>query len=336
MEVKNVVVIGASAGGINALIQLVGNLPAGLPIAVFVVIHMSKQSQADIITNRLQKSTAYSCLVAENDTTIEAGHIYLAPADWHLFLKSGKMLLLHGPHENRWRPSIDVLFRSAAAAYDSCATGVILSGLLDDGTSGMSAIKRSGGICIVQEPSEAEYDDMPLNVINNVPVDHRVLAQDMGYIIADMLSKPRARLPIPEDVRIEADITERMASNITDMQKLATHSNFTCPDCGGGLWELEKNGHKRYRCHTGHVYTALSLLEKQGEEMEESIWISIRMLEERRNLLLNISGHSKDNAGPGLIDNYKRRADELAMHVERLKSLLISISKSEPGDEGYL
>jgi two-component system chemotaxis response regulator CheB len=336
MEVKNLVVIGASAGGINALIQLVGNLPAGLPIAVFVVIHMSKQSQAGIITNRLQKSTPYNCRVAENDTTIEAGHIYLAPTDWHLFLKPGKMLLLHGPHENRWRPSIDVLFRSAAAAYDSCVTGVILSGLLDDGTSGMSAIKRSGGICIVQEPSEAEYDDMPLNVINNVPVDHRVLVQDIGYIIADMLSKPRARLPVPEDVKIEADITERMASNITDMQKLATHSNFTCPDCGGGLWELEINGHKRYRCHTGHVYTALSLLEKQGEEMEESIWISIRMLEERRNLLLNISGHNKGDAGPGLIDDYKRRADELAMHVERLKSLLISISKTEPGDEGYL
>jgi two-component system chemotaxis response regulator CheB len=336
MEVKNVVVIGASAGGINALIQLVGNLPAGLPIAVFVVIHMSKQSQAGIITNRLQKSTPYNCRVAENDTTIEAGHIYLAPTDRHLFLKPGKMLLLHGPHENRWRPSIDVLFRSAAAAYDSCVTGVILSGLLDDGTSGMSAIKRSGGICIVQEPSEAEYDDMPLNVINNVPVDHRVLVQDIGYIIADMLSKPRARLPVPEDVKIEADITERMASNITDMQKLATHSNFTCPDCGGGLWELEINGHKRYRCHTGHVYTALSLLEKQGEEMEESIWISIRMLEERRNLLLNISGHNKGDAGPGLIDYYKRRADELAMHVERLKSLLISISKTEPGDEGYL
>jgi two-component system chemotaxis response regulator CheB len=336
MEVKNIVVIGASAGGIKAVMQLAENLPAGLPVAFFIVVHMSKQSQAAIIVNRLQKLTSYKCRVAGNDDTIEEGHIYLAPADEHLFLKRGKIRLLHGPHENRWRPSIDVLFRSAAAAYDSHVTGVILSGLLDDGTSGMSAINRSGGVCIVQEPSEAEYDEMPLNVINNVPVDHRVLIQDMGYIIADELSKPAASLPIPDDVKIEADITERLVSDINDMQKLGTHSNFTCPDCGGGLWEIEQNGHKKYRCHTGHVYTALSLLEKQGEEMEESIWISIRMLEERRNLLLNMSGREKGGAGSDLLSDYRRRADDLAVHVERLKSFLISLSKTEPGDEGYL
>ncbi|GGH01563.1 chemotaxis protein CheB [Mucilaginibacter phyllosphaerae] len=336
MEVKNIVVIGASAGGLKAVNQLVSNLPADLPAAVFIVIHMSKHSQAAVIVQHLQKLTANTCKVAENNETIKAGHIYLAPADQHLFLKPGKVRLLHGPHENRWRPSIDVLFRSAAAAYDSRVTGVVLSGLLDDGTSGMSAIKRSGGVCIVQEPSEAEYDDMPLNVIHNVDVDHRVLIQDMGYIIADVLSKPHHALHIPEDVKIEADITERLVSNIEDMQKLGTHSNFTCPDCGGGLWEIEKDVHKRYRCHTGHVYTALSLLEKQGEEMEESIWISVRMLEERRNLLLNMSFNDKGVAGSALVSDYQRRAEELAVHVDRLKKLLISISKTGPEDEGYL
>jgi two-component system chemotaxis response regulator CheB len=336
MEVKNIVVIGASAGGIKAVTQLVNNLPADLPMAVFIVIHMSKQSQALVIVERLQKLTSYNCNVATNDEDIKAGYIYLAPADQHLFLKPGKIRLLHGPHENRWRPSIDVLFRSAAAAYDSHVTGVILSGLLDDGTSGMSAIKRSGGICIVQEPSEAEYDDMPLNVINNVAVDHRVLIQDMGYIIADVLSKPSTNIPIPEDVKMEAAITERLISDITEMEKLGNHSNYTCPDCGGGLWEIENNGHKRYRCHTGHVYTALNLLEKQGEQMEESIWISIRMLEERRNLLLNMPGRDKSSVSADLANDYQRRADELAVHVERLKSFLISMSKTGPGDEGYL
>jgi two-component system chemotaxis response regulator CheB len=336
MEVKNIVVIGASAGGIKAVTQLVDGLPAGLPIAVFIVIHMSKQSQAPVIVQSLQKLTTYNCKVAANDEDIEVGHIYLAPADHHLLLKPGKMRLIYGPHENRWRPSIDVLFRSAAAAYGSQVTGVILSGLLDDGTSGMSAIKRSGGICIVQEPLEAEYDDMPFNVINNVPVDHRVLIQDMGYIIADVLSKPSANIPIPEDVKIEAAITERLVSNITDMEKLGTHSNFTCPDCGGNLWEIKQDSHKRYRCHTGHVYTALNLFEKQGEQMEESIWISIRMLEERRNLLLNMPGRDNGSVSADLTNDYQRRANELAVHVERLKSFLVSISKIEPGDEGYL
>jgi two-component system chemotaxis response regulator CheB len=336
MEIKNIIVIGASAGGFKAVTQLVDNLPAGLPVAIFIVIHMSKQSQAPVIVQSLQKLTSYKCQVAADNEDIKAGYIYLAPADQHLLLKTDKMRLLHGPHENRWRPSIDVLFRSAAASYGSQVTGVILSGLLDDGTSGMSAIKRSGGVCIVQEPSEAEYDEMPFNVINNVPVDHRVLVQDMGYIIADVVSKPSASVTIPEDVKIEADITERLVSDINELQKLGTHSNYTCPDCGGGLWEIETNGYKRYRCHTGHVYTDLNLLEKQGEQMEESIWISIRMLEERRNLLLNMAERSKDNATAGLTADYHRRADELGVHVERLKSFLISMNKTEPGDEGYL
>jgi two-component system chemotaxis response regulator CheB len=336
MEIKKVIVIGASAGGIKAVIKLVSNLPAQLPVAVLIVIHMSKHSQADIIVNQLQKITDYKCMVAQNDLDLEAGCIYIAPADQHLLLKPGKIRLHFGPHENRWRPSIDALFRSAAASYSSRVIGVILTGLLDDGTSGMSAIKRSGGICIVQEPSEAEFSDMPVNVINNVPVDYQVLIQDMGYIIADVLSKPAADVPIPEDVQLEAEITERMVSDITELQKLGTHSNYVCPDCGGGLWEVEDGKHKRYRCHTGHVYTSLHLLQRQGEEMEESVWVSIRMLEERRNLLLNLSGKDNGIKSNTMMDDYHQRAEELNLHIERLKSLLISLNKAEPDEEGYL
>ena len=334
MEVKNIVVIGASAGGINVISQLVSKLPANLPVAFCIVIHMSKQSQAHIIVNRLQKLTSYECSVAEDDAVIKVGHIYLAPADEHLIVKKDKLRLVYGPHENRWRPSIDVLFRSAAAAYDSRVIGVILSGLLDDGTSGMSAIKRSGGICIVQEPAEAEYNEMPLSVINNVTVDHRVMVQDMGYIISDLMSRPPLNIPIPEDVKLEAEITERLVSNIADVAKLGKYSTLTCPDCGGGLWELDDEGHKRFRCHTGHVYTGASLLEKQGEEMEESVWISIRMLEERRNLLLTLA--ASDKAGPAMVAGYQSRAEELKVHIERLKAFLRSLSKTGPRDEGYL
>jgi two-component system chemotaxis response regulator CheB len=334
MEVKNIVVVGASAGGIRAVNQLISNLPEDLPVALFIVIHMSKHSQADVIINGLQKLTSYECSVADNDAVIKAGHIYVAPADEHLIIKKDKLRLVYGAHENRWRPSIDVLFRSAAAAYGSAVTGVILSGLLDDGTSGMLAIKRSGGVCIVQEPSEAEYDDMPLSVINNVEVDHRVLIEDMGYIIADIVSRPNADVPIPEDVKLEAEITERLVSSIGNVAKLGTYSSVTCPDCGGGLWEIDDNGHKRYRCHTGHVYTAASLLEKQGEEMEESVWISIRMLEERRNLLTNMA--ASDKVSPPLVAGYQDRAEELKIHIERLKAFLQSLSKTGPRDEGYL
>jgi two-component system chemotaxis response regulator CheB len=338
MEVKYIIVIGSSAGGISAISKLIGKLSPNLPVAIFVVVHMSRKSQAEIIRNQFQRCSSYECLVATEGEPINAGKIYIAPADRHLFVKPGVVHLTNGPHENRWRPSIDVLFRSAAAAYGSQAIGIILSGLMDDGTSGMSAIKRSGGICIVQEPAEAEFDDMPVNVLNNVEVDYRVLIDDIGYIIDDIIAKPaQNKQPIPEDVKMEAAITERMTSTIDEMEKIASHSNFTCPDCGGGLWKINAENFSRYRCHTGHVYTENALIEKQTEALEESIWVSIRMLEERRNLFLNIAGrggHQGPDHEPAAA--YRQRAGQLAIHIERLKALLVSISQTGPADEGYL
>jgi len=338
MEVKYIIVIGSSAGGIKAIGKLIGKLSPNLPVAVFVVVHMSTKSQAEVIRRQFQQSTRYECFVATDGMPITAGKIYIGPADLHLFVKPGKTRLTQGPHENRWRPSIDVLFRSAAAAYGSQVIGIILSGLMDDGTSGMSAIKRSGGICIVQEPSEAEFDDMPLNVLNNVSVDYRALIDDMGYIIDDIFAKPaKSKQPIPEDVKIEAAITERMASSIDDLEKIGTHSNFTCPDCGGGLWKIKNESFSRYRCHTGHVYTESALVEKQTEALEESLWISVRILEERRNLFLNIAGRDRiqvSDQEPAAA--YRQRAEQLSVHIERLKGLLVSISKTGPADEGYL
>jgi two-component system chemotaxis response regulator CheB len=337
MEVKFVIVIGSSAGGIKAVNQLIGKLPQNLPVAIFIVIHLSKNSQADILRQQFQRNTTYECQIAADGQPITAGKIYIAPANRHLFIKPNIVRITNGPHENRWRPSIDVLFRSAAAAYDSKVIGIILSGLLTDGTSGMSAIKRSGGTCIVQEPGEAEFDDMPRSVLSNVKVDYQVLVDDMGYVIGEVLSRPEKDLmPIPEDVKIEAEITERMISSIDEMQKIGDHSNYTCPDCGGGLWAIKNETPARYRCHTGHVYTDAALVEKQSEALEESLWVSVRMLEERRNLLLNIAGRENGEYNAQTGAAYQQRAEELAVHIERLKALLVSIGTIGPPDEGYL
>jgi two-component system chemotaxis response regulator CheB len=334
MDIKNIIVIGASAGGIKAVYQLIETIPPDLPVAMFVVIHISKNSQPDIIAQQLQKKTVYTCLMAQNNEPVKSGHIYLAPTNHHLLLKNGYMRLTDGPHENRWRPSIDVLFRSAAAVYDSKVIGIILSGMLDDGTSGMSAIKRCGGTCLVQEPAEAEYIDMPVNVIKNVNVDYQVPIADMGYIIDDILSKPyHPSLPIPEDVKLEAEITERMVSDIDVMKKIATPSELSCPDCGGRLSQI-KSEPDRYRCHTGHVYIEPVLLDKQGEALEESIWTSIRMMEERRNLLQNMvwrNEHAGNNVG-----NYQQAANTLNTHIDRLKQFLLSFNKTDVADKSYL
>ncbi|MBS1528280.1 MAG: chemotaxis protein CheB [Bacteroidetes bacterium] len=338
MEVDSVVVIGGSAGGFQATAELMARVPAGLHTAFFVVVHISRNSVGSILVQYIQKHTAYLCSLAEDNAPIEKGHVYVAPPDFHLIVKSGYMRVVRGPQENRWRPSIDVLFRSAAAAYDSHAIGIILSGLLDDGTSGMSAIKRSGGTCIVQEPDDAEFEDMPYNVLNNVAIDYRVPVADMGYVLDDIFSKPfadRKLQAIPDDVKIESEITERRSSDMSELEKIGVRGNYTCPDCGGGLWEMTNDTMPRYRCYTGHVFTGKILAEKQAEGLEESLWVSIRMLEERRNLLMRIVNRQSETGLGGKEDDTAQRAEELEKHIERLKSLLMSIGKSDPKTAGY-
>jgi two-component system chemotaxis response regulator CheB len=330
MEIKKVIVIGASAGGIKATVTLLEKIPKDLPIALFVVIHLAKISMPEIILQQLQKATTYKCRIPGNEEPIEAGYLYLAPADKHLLIDKTTVRIIMGAHENRWRPSVDVLFRSAAASYDSRVIGIVLSGMMDDGTSGMSAIERCGGTCIVQEPQEAEYANMPQSVLNNVREAHQVLVADMGYIIDDAIARPPHHLPIPPDVKLEAEITARMISSIPEMNQLGEHSDLSCPDCGGRLWKMNNEPLPRYRCHTGHVYAESLLLQKQSEALEESIWVSIRMMEERRNMLLNM--HASENR---INTDVASRAQELAVHIERLKDLLTSLGKISD-DEGYL
>jgi two-component system chemotaxis response regulator CheB len=319
----HIIVIGASAGGLQALAEFLAQLPEKMDTPVFGVLHLSKDSIPEIILQHLQTMTRLTCRIPVNGESINNNYFYLAPVGHHMMVGKGIIYINKGPHENRWRPSIDVLFRSAAAHYDSYAIGIILTGLLDDGTSGMSAIKRCGGICIVQEPVEAQFPDMPNNVIHNVPVDYRVSISDMGYILADLFSKPRQPLSaIPPDVKLEADITARMNFGMENLQQIATHSVFTCPDCGGGLWAINNDDVHRYRCHTGHVYNEHVLLQKQQEALEESVWVSIRMLEERRNLFLTMGKHAYEAGKTALNTAYQEKADETNVHIQRLKTLL--------------
>jgi two-component system chemotaxis response regulator CheB len=332
--VSKVVVIGASAGGLKAVTELLSKFsPGSNNIAFFVVLHVAKHSMGEVIVNHIQRHTSLKCRIPEKGEVIKAGHLYLAPPDHHMIIKGKEIVINNGPHENRWRPSIDVLFRSAAVAYNSKVIGIILTGLLDDGTSGMGAIKRSGGICMVQEPEEAEFGDMPNNVLNNVDVDFRVPLGDMGYILNDLFSKPSGEaIPVPREVQIEAEITERLATHVQDLAQIGEQSLFNCPDCGGGLFKVNDPAVNRYRCHTGHVYTEKTLLQVQSEHIEETLWVAMRMLEERRNLLLTVSGREKENGTNGEWKDKQVRADEINVHIERLKHVLQTISVNEPND----
>ena len=321
-EPKYILVVGASAGGLNSITELAAQFKEEMDLAVFVVVHLNPSSLGGIVLQRIQRSTPYKCVEAEDGMSIKSGHLYMAVADRHMVVKKGKIILGDGPAENRWRPSIDVLFRSAAAAYDSRTFGIILSGMLQDGTAGMSAIKRSGGTCIVQDPKQSEYPDMPQSVLDNVEVDYCVPLEQMGPILFEKTKDGVTHHIIPDDVRMEAEIAEKSAVGIERVRPLGDKSLFSCPDCGGGLWEMNNDNFTRYRCHTGHVYTEKELLLKHNEALENTLWVALRMMEERRNLLKKMSEEEKSKGWARSAGLKKEREMELDDHIARLKNIL--------------
>jgi len=218
-----------------------------------------------------------------------------------------------------------VLFRSAAAAYNSRVIGIVLSGLLEDGTAGMIAIKKCGGTCIVQDPEEAEYPDMPLSVLNTVEVEYCVPLSEMGPILSE---KTKNGLPaeteVPEDIKTEAGIAERVAIGIELTERLGERSVYSCPDCSGALFEISEDNSLRYRCHIGHAYTENELLNGQQRALESTLWIAVRMMEERRSLLAKMSEEEKSKGWKQSAESKEERAKELEEHIERLKQLLFA------------
>lgn len=322
--IKNIVTIGASAGGIAAVSQLVSTFNNDLDAAVFIVIHLSRNSMVDVVLSTIQKSTGMKCVIPSDQQRIENRTIYLAPADYHMLVEKDVISIVRGAYENHWRPAIDVLFRSAAANYDSCVTGIILTGLLDDGTSGMYAIKRSGGLCMVQDRGEAEFPDMPNNVLQNMEVDYEVSIGDMGYILSDLFSRKECDVShVPADVKLEAEIARRMSSNMEDLKELGDKTMMTCPDCGGVLAKVQHDVIPRYRCYTGHTFTEKALENEQIKGIEDSLWVAIRMLEERKNLLMTMTGYDR-STGNDIAEQLKRkRVQDIQVHIDRLKVMLM-------------
>lgn len=323
-----IITIGASAGGLNAISEVVAELPEDLNAAVFIVIHLAKVGLGEFLLTRLQKYTAFKCILAKEGVEIEAGHIYIAPPDAHLLISDGTVGLGHGPAENRWRPSIDVLFRSAAAYYGNRVIGIILTGYLNDGTAGMSAIKRSKGYCIVQDPKQAEYADMPNAVLEAVDVDFCVPLNKIGETLVSIIKNgklPEAKAQ-PEVLQ-EAKIAENAVTTIDAVAQLGEKSLFVCPDCGGGLWNINNNNIKRYRCHVGHSYTEADLLRKQSESLEVTLWIALRMMEERKTLLKKISQEESNKGLLRLANVHEQKATELETHINKLKQVLFDAQK---------
>jgi len=325
-----VIVVGASAGGLNALIALVQQLPKDFPAPVLIVQHISADASGDVLLDALNKHGRLKCLHAVHGETVKAGHVYLAPSDHHLLLNNeGLLHVTKGAQENRSRPGIDPLFRSAAVAFGNRVTGIILTGYLDDGTAGLIAIQRCGGTCIVQDPNEADYPDMPKNALNQLKADYCVPIAEMGGILSKLVDrKPGRQKAIPKDIQREAIIAERVLSDLPAVNSLGEQVPFNCPGCGGVLWKIEKGSQLRYRCHTGHAYTAAALLAEQTKKIEETMWTALRMFEERKNLLTTLA---KDQSG-AQAQSAAERAKLSQVHIDRIRTFLLADDKATKSD----
>jgi two-component system chemotaxis response regulator CheB len=316
---RDILVIGTSAGGLEVLDQLVAQLPTDLPAAIFIVQHMSPESSGDALVGRLGKHRSFQCKLADDHEPFHPARIYIARPDHHLLLKKRTTIVTKGARENRYRPAIDSLFRSAAVSHGPRVIGVVLTGMLDDGTAGLIAIKSCGGVTVAQDPADAAYPEMPWSALTNAGVDHCVPLGAMGVLLEGLVNgRPGRTVAIPEHVRTEAEIAERVLSNVAQVEVLGTQVPYNCPNCGGVLWKVDKERMQRYRCHTGHSFTDAALLASQSERIEETLWTALRMFEERKNLLGGMAGRRRGK-GP---NPYLQRAEDTEVHIERVRAML--------------
>jgi two-component system chemotaxis response regulator CheB len=317
----DIIVVGTSEGGLEALDALIGQLPTDLAASMFIVQHMAPHNSGAALTRRLGRHKAFQAAFARDGARFRQGRIYIAPPDSHLLLRANTMLVRKGARENLSRPGVDPMFRSAAVAYGPRVVGVVLTGMLDDGASGLIAIKRCGGVTVVQDPADAAYPGMPQHALDRLDVDHCVPIAGMGDLLATLVARRHGKARrIPRDIRTEAEIAERVLSDVAQVEGLGTQVPYNCPNCGGVLWEMAIPKAKRYRCHTGHSFTALTLLASQSEKIEEMLWISLRMFEERKNLLKGMGVATKGSSRKSL---NRRRLLETQGHIERIRSMLL-------------
>lgn len=329
-KMSKVVVVGTSAGGLSALKNLIRQLPQDFSLPVLVVRHISPDATGNVLLDELNKLNTVKCQHAINGDKLKSGHLYLAPSDHHLLIGNNlKVRVTKGAHENRSRPAIDPLFRSAAVAFGTGVIGILLTGYLDDGTSGMKAIKKCGGTCIVQDPDEAEYPDMPNNALNNVKIDYCLPISEMGPLLEKIVpQKLKKQKPTPKNILIEAEIAERVISDLSSVNKLGDQVPFNCPGCGGVLWKVGKDSDLRFRCHTGHAYTAAYLLAEQTSKIEETMWTALRMFEERKNLLTEMAKGKKGVGSKSALE----RAETSQTHIDRIRAIL-KTANNENGDD---
>jgi two-component system chemotaxis response regulator CheB len=321
-------VIGASAGGIEALGRLLAQLPRDFPAAVFVCQHIRADPEATL-ADILARSSALPLAWAEHGAPITAGRVAVARPGVHLLLGESTVELVAGPRENHARPSINRLFRSAATHHPGRAIGVLLTGLLDDGVSGLLAIKRCGGVSVIQDPADAAFPDLPRNARSAGEPDHVKRLDDMGPLLAQLVTEPPEIAPtaVPRDVAILASL-DHTAFAGKEIETLGPQTRFSCPDCGGPMWDVEHDGASLFRCYLGHAESARSMLARKAEEIESSLWAAVRTIQERSSLLFDLAREARRGGRPLAAEEYEIRAKEAQTHAERARDFVLELQRA--------
>jgi len=336
----DIVVIGASAGGLIAVRTVVDALPRNLPAAIFIVVHTSPEGPG-LLAQILDRTAKLPAVTAKNGMSFEHGHIYVAPPDAHLLIENGYLRLSRGPREHRFRPAIDPLFRTAATQFGPRVIGVVLSGNLADGSHGLMVIKQHGGTAVVQDPGEALAPSMPEHALERVKVDHVLPARAIGGAITDLVMnghrrvsrngrrkssrKNKSRTPKTETPNAEEPNSDGLETGALS----GPPSPFTCPDCGGTLWEFRNGDLIRYRCHVGHGFTEESLALNQNDTVEDALWSALRAIEESIELRKRMTDRARMRNLTAVIPSPERDITEYKSRADALRALVL-----RPGGNG--
>ena len=317
----HVVVLGASAGGLDPLRRLVAALPADLPAALFVVVHVPATAPS-ALARLLDRAGPLPAHPADDMAPIEPGTVTTARPDHHLLVKRSHVRVTRGPRENGHRPAIDPLFRSAARAHGPGVTAIVLSGTLDDGSAGATHVRRHGGRVLVQDPDEAAYHEMPDNVRAAVEVDGVLPVVDLARAIVDTSAVALPPFDGPDDSPDPVEDAEQPGAPAGTAHR---DGLMSCPDCGGPMVEEPHDGEDappRYRCRVGHAWTLDSLLDEQHDDLERSLWAAVRVLEERVALLGRLGARARDRGHTRATERYADETAAVTAEAARLRELL--------------
>jgi len=328
MMADMIVAIGASAGGVESLREVVGGLAPDFPGPVFVVLHVAPY-QPSALPDILNRSGPLHARHPKDGESIRGNRIYVAPPDHHMLVDHDTIAVKKGPKENRFRPSIDALFRSVAYSFGAKVVGVVLSGALDDGTSGLWSIKRMGGVSIVQEPNNARYESMPLSALEQVEIDHTLPAAEIGPLLGKIASTRHVRHALKnkalrDRLHMEMKIAAEGGAFQKGIMDIGELTPFTCPECHGVVVKLKDGNITRYRCHTGHGYSDSALLEGVMESTGELLWQVMRSLEEAAMLLEHIGGHMAEEGAGQRAETICAKAKEIETRSRTFRDAVLS------------